>query len=101
MYRSRSIYRPLAGVPVTIAVSIVPAEDEEVGGVAVTLTGNKLTDATALKIGGTNCTDFVVASDTSITATAPAKSFGIYDVVVVGAVGSDTLVGAFEYLEAP
>ncbi|MFG3308937.1 IPT/TIG domain-containing protein [Streptomyces wuyuanensis] len=79
--------------PVLSGVS--PAQGPTAGGNSVTLTGNGLGGATAVRFGGTSAA-FTVVSGTEITATAPAGSVGSVQVSVTGpGGGSNTLPYAY------
>lgn len=72
------------------------------GGTAVTITGVNFDNglATAAAVDGVAVTDFVVVSDTSITATTPAGTAGARDVVVTGPGGSGTKANGWTYVAA-
>lgn len=78
-----------------VVSSVVPATGLAAGGTAITINGSGFSDATAAQIGGTNCTSFVVVSDTKITAVTPAKTAGTYAVGVVDGTGTSTKASAF------
>ena len=67
------------GAPVVTSVG--PDVGSPLGGYTVTIGGSGFTGASAVHFGGVAATDVVVASDTSLTATAPAGS-GTVDVTV-------------------
>src|SRR5262249_33844130 len=67
---------------VPAVTSLSPASDTASGGGSVTITGTNLGGATAVSFGGTAATSFVVNSDNSITATAPAHAAGTVSVTV-------------------
>jgi IPT/TIG domain-containing protein len=72
------------------SVSIVdPNAGAAAGGTSVTITGVAFTGATEVDFGGIPA-DFVVNSDTSITATSPAASAGTVDVTVTTVGGTST-----------
>ncbi len=62
--------------------SISPAQGTTLGGTAVQIAGSGFTGATAVRFGTQAATDFVVHSDTSITATSPPHAAGIQDITV-------------------
>ena len=71
------------------------------GGTAVALTGNAFLGATAVKFGG-NPANFVVNSNTSITATAPAGTGGTrVDITVSGPGGTSSLSTADQFTYGP
>src|SRR5262249_27337302 len=61
-----------AAAPVVTAVS--PGSGTTGGGTSVTITGSGFTGATAVKFGTLSALKFLVLSDTSLTATAPAQA---------------------------
>ncbi|MDF2255653.1 IPT/TIG domain-containing protein [Streptomyces ferralitis] len=61
-----------ATVPAPTLTSVSPTSGPVAGGNTVTLTGSGLTNATAVRFGGTAATSFTVVSDIHITAVAPA-----------------------------
>ena len=79
---------------------LAPKKATVVGGVLVTITGTKLTGATAVRFGAIEATSFTVKSATSISATAPAGDAGTADVTVTTAEGTSALTSAdhFKYL---
>src|SRR5207249_898537 len=82
-------YQPSAAT----VMSISPNTGATFGGTTITITGSGFSTATAVYFGGrsytnfvgggTPATSFVVNSDTSITAIAPAHGAGAVDVIVV------------------
>jgi hypothetical protein len=78
--------------PVVTRVS--PNTGLAAGGTAVTISGWNLTGATAVTFGGTAATAVVVVDPSTITATAPAKASGTYDVVVTTPRGSSPTGGS-------
>jgi hypothetical protein len=83
---------------------LAPADGLVAGGTTVTITGTGLTDATAVNFGGTSASSFIVDSDTTITAVAPAtalelgKSCRTVGVSVATAGGTSTDTSADDYL---
>lgn len=77
---------------------ITPNEGVIYGGTAVTLTGLHFNGTSSVTIGGTECTDLVVVSDSEITCTTPAGTLGAKDIIVTTTEGSDTLTGGFTYV---
>ncbi|MEU3985419.1 IPT/TIG domain-containing protein [Streptomyces sp. NPDC026672] len=86
-----------ASPPVLTGAS--PNQSPTAGGVVVTLTGNDLLNASAVRFGATNATSFTVVSATQITATAPPGT-GSAPITVVTPGGTSNPV-AFAYVAAP
>jgi hypothetical protein len=70
---------------------------------AVTITGTRLSGATAVKFGSANATSYKVESETAITATPPESKTGTVDVTVTTPGGTSATSGAdqFTYLAPP
>jgi hypothetical protein len=77
--------------------AVAPASGPVAGGTAVTATGLGFTHATRVDVGGAAATDFVVASDTSITFVTPAGEAGARNVAVRHPAGDAILRGGFTY----
>lgn len=77
--------------------TIAPAFGADGGGTSVTITGSRLSGASAVTFGGVDATALVVDSGTQITATTPSHAAGVVDVVVTTAGGSTTMAGAYSY----
>lgn len=94
---------PLAAQAVAPTLtSITPAMGTVAGGTTFTLAGSGFTAATGVTIGGVSATDFVVNSDTSITAKTPLRAgadrkIGRFAVVVEHADGPSTEQIYFSY----
>jgi hypothetical protein len=72
------------------------------GGTSVTLTGQHLSDVTAVSFCGTAGGSLAVVSDTTVTVETPAGSVGGCDVVLqTNANGSTSLPDAFRYYAVP
>jgi hypothetical protein len=70
--------------PEATVTGVSPATGAAAGGTAIIVTGTNLRGVTAVKIGGTNCTGTLVATETRITgAVTPAKAAGAHAVTVV------------------
>jgi alpha-tubulin suppressor-like RCC1 family protein len=71
------------------------------GGTTVTITGNHLSGATAVKFGSVEASSFTVNSEgTSITAVTPAEGAGVVDVTVTNAIGTSPTSSADRYTYA-
>ncbi|MEU0674680.1 IPT/TIG domain-containing protein [Streptomyces sp. NPDC006172] len=80
--------------------SLTPAVGPTTGGTTVTLTGNDLLGATAVRFDGVAAASFTVDSATQITAVAPAHAAGAAAVTVTTAGGTSNPL-AYSYLAAP
>ncbi|RPK32111.1 IPT/TIG domain protein [Streptomyces sp. ADI92-24] len=76
-----------------------PAQGPTAGGAMVTLIGNNLLNAGAVRFGSTNAASFTVVSATEITATAPPGT-GSSPITVTTPGGTSNPV-AFSYVAAP
>jgi hypothetical protein len=74
---------------------MTPGGDTASGGAPVTITGSNLSAVTSVLFGTASAT-FTIASDTSITAIAPAHAAGTVS-VTVGSPGGTTNAGSFIY----
>lgn len=70
-------------IPVPVVTNLSPNSGAASGGTTVVLTGNGFSGATRVTFGNTDATSYVVNSDTSITAIAPAGAEGAEVVVRV------------------
>jgi hypothetical protein len=91
---------PAAKVPTATAVT--PASGPVGGGTAVTITGsgfNSLTrtNPAAVKFGSANASSFIVVSDTSLIAVAPAGTNGAARITVTNGTGASTGTIVFAY----
>lgn len=84
------------GISVT---AVSPASGLTTGGEAVTITGTGFSggSAPAVSLGGTAATGVIVVSDTTITATTPARAAGAVDVSVSRDGSTGTRAGAYVY----
>ncbi len=81
--------------------SVAPGTGPTNGGTGLTITGTNFLTGATVSFGGTAATGVTVASNTSITATAPAHTAGAVDVVVVNPDGqSGVLAGGYTYSTA-
>jgi hypothetical protein len=80
--------------------SLTPAEGDVAGGTTVTVNGTGFTGTTAVTFGGVPATDVSVASDTELTAVAPAHTAGPVDVEITNPAGLARLSAAYTYVEA-
>jgi hypothetical protein len=63
----------------------------------VVITGDHLTDSTAVKFGANSAPSFTIDSNTQITATAPPGAAGPVDLTVVGPGGTSATAPGLEY----
>ncbi len=77
--------------------SVAPTAGSASGGTSVTITGTSFTGVSAVYFGPTAAADFIVASATSITATAPSGAAGVVDVTVVTPGGTSVTSSADHY----
>ena len=85
---------------VAVVTLISPTSGPAAGGTSVTVTGTGFTGATAVKFGLTDATNFIVNSDTSITATSPAGT-GTVDITVTTPSGTSATSPADQFTYAP
>ena len=93
-----SSYFYYAAVP--SLTTIAPASGTTAGGTTVTLTGNDLLGATAVRFNGAAAASFTVNSSTQITAVSPAHAAGAAAVTVTTPGGTSTPL-SYIYLAAP
>lgn len=92
----------LFGVPLGAVIgNVSPAGGSTVGGYTVTVTGRGFSGVTAASLGGTAVSALNVASDTSLTFTAPAHAVGVVDLSLVSAFTTVTATGVFTYNSPP
>ena len=71
------------------------------GGTSVTITGTELSGATEVDFGGVAASGLTIASDESITVTAPANVSGTVDVRVLAAYGESAVTKKDQFKYAP
>jgi hypothetical protein len=77
--------------------SISPTTGSPAGGTTVTITGTGFTVVTKVLFGTVAATNYVVVSDTQITAVAPAETAGIQNIFVTTAEGTNAAVAADKF----
>lgn len=83
-----------------LPVSITPSSGYTAGGTAVTISGYQLGNVTSVTIGGVACTSVVAVDAHTVTAvTGPHAAAAGLDVVVSGSDGTNTLAGAYSYVQ--
>ena len=84
-------------------VSVAPVQGPAAGGTTVTVSGSGFTGTTAVSFGGTPAASFSVNSPTQITATSPAHSAGVVDILVTTPYGTSPAVPGdhFTYAAGP
>lgn len=86
-------------VTVPAPTSVAPASGATSGGTNVTIAGTGFSGDATVTFGGTTATNIRVVSTTTITATTPARTSGVVDVVVTNGNGrSGTLRSAYTYV---
>ena len=83
-------------VPAPRVTGITPTVGPSSGGTQVTISGTGFSGPTGVSFGGTAAA-FTVASSTSITATAPARSAGTVDVTVTNAGGTSRTISTDQF----
>jgi PGF-pre-PGF domain-containing protein len=78
----------LAGPPAPIVTGISPSSGSTSGGTIVTITGTGFTGATSVRFGSTAATSYTVNNPTTISATSPVGTAGIFDITVTTAWGT-------------
>ena len=84
-------------VPAPSVSGIAPSTGSTAGGTVVTITGENLSGATAVKFGSANGTNLTQVSATQVRATAPAGSAGKVDVTVTTAGGTSDNTSADDF----
>jgi alpha-tubulin suppressor-like RCC1 family protein/6-phosphogluconolactonase (cycloisomerase 2 family) len=86
---------------VPTVTKVEPNHGPAAGGIYVTITGTKLTGATAVNFGSTSATSFLVNSETSITAQVPSNNTGkTVDVTVTTPGGTSATSSADQFTYA-
>ena len=85
-------------VPAPTVSTLSPTSGLISGGTTVTITGTNFVNVSAVTFGGTAATSVNVASNTSLTAVAPAHAAGSVAVVVTTATGSGSKANAYTYI---
>jgi alpha-tubulin suppressor-like RCC1 family protein len=83
----------------TYYVPITPDSGTLAGGTSVTIQGSGFTGATAVTFGGIHTAAFSIINDTTISATTPARSAGMVNVIVTAAGGSPIAEIPFTYFD--
>ena len=86
-------------VPTVTAVS--PSVGPLAGGTSITITGENLTGATAIKVGGTECSAFSVTNATTATCTTPEGTAGTKNVEVTTPGGTTVANTLYTYYAIP
>jgi hypothetical protein len=86
--------------PQPAIAKVSPATGPEAGGTTVTVTGEHLTGATAVRFGATSATSFTVNSDSSVTAVSPGGT-GTVDVSVTTPAGTSSPGAADRFTYEP
>ena len=72
------------------------------GGKSITITGSNFVNVPTVTVGGTAATGVSFVSSTQLTATAPAKAVGSYDVIITNPDNqSGTCTGCMSYIAPP
>lgn len=90
---------PTPTAPAITVTGVSPASGLTTGGQAITITGTGFSGGSSptVTLGGTAATAVTVVSDTTITATTPARAAGAVDVTVSRDGGTGTRAGAYTY----
>jgi hypothetical protein len=82
--------------------AVTPSSGSTLGGTVVTVIGSGFTGASAVNFGSVAAIDFIVLSDTALTAIAPAQAAATVDIQVVTPSGTSSAVSAdhFTYTTA-
>lgn len=93
---ANTLYSYITVAPTVTSVS--PASGSTNGGSTITITGGSFTGASAVSVGGTACTSFVVNSDVSISCTVPPHVAGVASVLVTNATGTNAANALYSYV---
>ena len=98
-----SLIPRLVGVAAPTVTGISLTSGSTAGGTSVTITGTGFTSVTAVDLGSTPATSFVVNTATQIIASVPPSVGGIVDVTVTAAGGTSATSSAdrFTYVDVP
>lgn len=105
MLAALTLAAPVSGAwatqPVPVVTAVSPSSGPVSGGTKVTIRGSGFLDATSVRFASAQAA-FTVVSDTTITATAPARPSGPAHVVVTTPAGGSAMTGddLFTYLPA-
>lgn len=88
-------------VPPPDVFSVSPNQGVEEGGTLITITGNNLTTASAVTIGGAAATSLTVVDDETVTVVTPAGTLGFASVLVTTDYGTNDANTLFEYYIPP
>jgi hypothetical protein len=80
-----------------LVTGIAPSAGTVAGGTLVTIMGDGFSNVTEVKFGAIVATNFVVNSETQITATSPAEMAGAVDVTVTTLVGTSAVSSADQF----
>lgn len=86
------------GFPPTIT-GVSPTSGSVAGGTLMGVAGTNFTSLISVTVDGNLCLNVSVTSSTNLSCIAPSGTVGAKDVRVATATGSDTLVGAFTYVQ--
>ena len=82
--------------------NVNPTHGSNLGGTSITITGTQFASGATVTIGGASATNVIVVSSTSITATTPAGTTGLVNVVVTNTdTGTVTDTNSYRYDSSP
>jgi hypothetical protein len=88
-------------LPLPTITAVKALKGHAAGGKTVTITGTNFTRATAVKFGAVDAVSFVVKSDTTIKAIAPAETAGTVDLTVTTPKGRSAISSVDHYKFGP